>query len=95
VSWSAELTPPVPLPDGGSLLTLHDARDYALKLPKAVAATTPWQTAIETLLLVGSGDGPVDFARIGLMQALYPKTPVYDRSRKDPKWGRQKLARDR
>ncbi len=95
VSWSAELIPPIPLPNGGALHTLHQARDYALKLPEMVAATAAWQTAIEALLLVGEGNGPVDFARIGLMQALYPKKPLYDRSRKDPHWGRQKLARDR
>jgi hypothetical protein len=95
VSWSAELIPPIPLPDGGTLQTLDQARAYALRLPAAVAASGPWQSAIEALLLVGAGDGPVDFARIGLMQALYPKTPVYDRSRKDPQWGRQKLARER
>lgn len=40
--------------------------------------------------------GPVEFARLGMMQALYPKgEPVYDTSRKDPNWGRRKLARDR
>lgn len=95
MSWSAELIPPIPLPNGGKLSTLHDARVFVLKLPKTAADTSEWQTAIEALLLVGEGDGPVDFVRIGLMQALYPTTPVYDRSRKDPKWGRQKQARDR
>jgi hypothetical protein len=95
VSWSAELIPPIPLPDGGTLQTLDQARAYALELPETVASSAAWQYAIEALLLVGAGDGPVDFVRIGLMQALYPKKPVYDRTRKDPKWSRQRLARDR
>jgi hypothetical protein len=40
--------------------------------------------------------GPVEFARMGMMQALYPNgEPVYDTSRKDPHWGRHKLVKER
>ena len=58
-------------PDGTTLRTLHDARSYVLALPPKVSKQPQWQTAIEAILLVGDGDGPTDFARIGLMQALY------------------------
>lgn len=92
MSWSAEFIPPVPLPDGGALTDLDQA--YLLKLPKAVSDAPAWQNAVEALLLVGESDGPTAFARVGLMQALYPKgEPVYDRT--DVRWGKRSLARDR
>lgn len=50
-----------------------------IALPADVAAAPAWQTAVGALLLVGDIGGPTDFARIGLMQALYPRgAPVYD-----------------
>jgi hypothetical protein len=30
-----------------------------------------------------------------MQQALNPRVPVYDTSRKDPHWGKRKLVRDR
>jgi hypothetical protein len=50
---------------------------------------------MEALLLVVKHNGPVMFARIGMMKALNPlveRTP--DPSRKEKHWGRRKLARD-
>lgn len=91
--WSAPFFIPIDLPDGKLLKTLSDARAYILKLPPKVAQTTRWQTATEVLLLVAEG-GPTDFARIGIMQALYPKgEPIYETSRKTH-WGRRKPKRN-
>jgi hypothetical protein len=96
MSWSNRFHESVPLPDGGSLTTFSDARDYILKLPEAKQKTRPWQTAAEALMLTAEAGGPADFARIGLMQALFPRgEPVFDTTRKDSRWGRRKLARDR
>lgn len=96
MSWSARFLPPVPLPAGGELQTLDDARRYVLNLPDDVAALPAWQTAIGALLMVGENGGPSNFAWIGMMQALHPRAaPVFDTSRKDRPWGRRKLARDR
>lgn len=96
MSWSAAFSPPIPLPDGGQLGTLSDARAFLLNLPPKVAAAPAWQTAIEAVLLVGTHGGPAEFARIGIMLALYPRgEPVYDTNRKDARWGRRKLARER
>ena len=39
--------------------------------------------------------GPRMHAQAGLMKALRPREPVHASSRKDPHWGRRKLARDR
>jgi hypothetical protein len=40
-------------------------------------------------------DGPIGFARLGVMQALSRHVErVFDPSRQEMKWGRRKLARD-
>jgi hypothetical protein len=43
--------------------------------------------------LVAEQDGPMMFARIGVMRALNRR--VFDSSKKDHHWGKPKLARDR
>jgi len=35
VGWSREFDDPIPLPNGRQLVTLKDAADYIMKLPKA------------------------------------------------------------
>ncbi|MCD0416051.1 hypothetical protein LOC51_02385 [Rubrivivax sp. JA1024] len=53
------------------------------------------QTAAEALLVTVNRKGPTDFARTGLMVALYPRGErVYDPNIKEPHWGRRKLKRD-
>ena len=52
-----------------------DAATYIPTLPKAEAAATRWQTAMEMLLLVAERDGPEMFARIAMLQALNPGEP--------------------
>jgi hypothetical protein len=48
------------------------------------------------LLQAADSGGPTDFARMGMMQALYPKGEhVYQPRSKEPKWRRAKLVRDR
>jgi hypothetical protein len=87
MSWTSRFEPPIPLPDGGELETLDQARAYVIALPKSVHDTAAWRTAIEVLLLVGENGGPPDFARIGMMQALYPQAePEYDPKRREPAW---------
>jgi hypothetical protein len=58
--------------------------------------TAIWQAAMEALLLVAEHDGPTMFARIGVVRALNRHVErVFNPSRKEPHWGRRKLARDR
>jgi hypothetical protein len=59
--------------------------------------SAPWQNAMFVLIQTADHGGPIEFARLGMMQALFPKgTPVYHSVDKDPKWrNRTKLARDR
>lgn len=96
MSWTAAFTKPIHLPGGKSLRTLEDAGKFIEKLPEAVVSKPDWQTAQHVVLKAACHGGPIDFARLGLMRALYPVEPVYDAKRKDPKWrNTRKLARDR
>jgi hypothetical protein len=94
--WYAHFREPILTPKGDQLITLRDAADYITRLPKAQHDTKAWQTAMHCLLQAADSGGPTDFARMGMMQALYPKgEPVYQPRSKEPKWRRAKLVRDR
>jgi hypothetical protein len=85
---------PIILPGRKPLVTLRDAAEYITDL-KAEHDADEWQAAMEALLLVAEHDGPVMFARIGVMKALNRHVErVFNPSRKDKHWGRRKLARD-
>ena len=68
--WQRDFDDPIQLPDGGTLVTLHDAATYITGLSKKEAAEREWQAAIEALMLVVELGGPTMFARIGVMRAL-------------------------
>jgi hypothetical protein len=97
MTWSAQFSDPIPRPEGGSLRTLQDAGAYITGLPKRTHGSAPWQNAMHVLIQAADHGGPIEFARLGMMHALFPKgTPVYHSVDKDPKWrNRTKLARDR
>jgi hypothetical protein len=95
MSWDTLLPTPIPVPGGKSLVTLRDAGMLIQKLPKAKADEPAWQAAIEALMLAAEERGPLMHAEIGLRKALFPTERVVDPKRKDPHWGRRKLARDR
>jgi hypothetical protein len=93
--WSARFEDPIILPDGRQLLTLKDAADYIMKLPKKESDLPEWQTAIETLMLCSRGGDPM-LARIGVMKALNRHVErVFNSDRKETHWGKRKLKRDR
>ena len=95
MSWSRKFEEPIPLPRGRQLVTLEDAGKYITKLPKAEHEAKEWQAAMEALILVATLGGPTMFARIGVMRALIQHVErVFNPDRKDPHWGRRKLARD-
>jgi hypothetical protein len=82
-------------PGGRELVTLRDAADHIMKLPKAEQDLEEWQVAVEALLLVVELNGPTMMARIGIMGALnrgYVRE--FNSSRNDTHWGRRKLKRD-
>jgi hypothetical protein len=93
--WKRPLEDPIDLPRGRQLVTLQDAADYILKLPKAEQSLKEWQAATGALIMAVEGRGPLMHARIGVMRALNRHVErVFDPSRKDTHWGRRKLKRD-
>jgi cob(I)alamin adenosyltransferase len=93
--WSRPFDDPIPLPRGRQLVTLKDAANYIQKLPKAEQNLEEWQAAVEALLLVVELNGSAMVARIGMMRALNRHVErVFNSSRKDTHWGKQKLKRD-
>jgi hypothetical protein len=53
--WSTRFEDPIILPDGRQLLTLKDAADYIMKLPKKESDLPEWQTAIENSCCAAAG----------------------------------------
>ena len=91
--WQREFDEPIVLPSGRKIVTLREAADYITKLPKKESAGERWQTAVGALMLCSRTGDPM-FARIGVMQALYPEgEPVFS-DRKEHHWGKRKLKRD-
>jgi hypothetical protein len=74
--WNRPFDDPIPLPRDRQLVTLEDAGNYIMKLPKAVHEAAEWQAAMESLILVATLGGPTMFARIGVMRAVNPRSGV-------------------
>ena len=92
--WSTPFVDPIALPDGRKLITLNDAADYVMELPKKESELPEWQTAIEVLILCSRG-GDAMHARIGVMKALNRHVErVFNPDRKETHWGTRKLKRD-
>ena len=95
LGWSREFEDPIPIPNGRQLVTLKDAADYVMKLPKAEQNLEEWQTAIGCL--IGAAAEGRDFmmhARIGVLRALNRNVERVFTDRKDSQWGKRKLKRD-
>jgi hypothetical protein len=93
--WKRPFDDPIVLADGSQIVTLKDAADYVVKLPKAEQNLKEWQTAIEALLMAAEGRDFLMHARIGMMRALNRHVELmFASSRKDAHWGKRKLKRD-
>ena len=93
--WSRRFDDPIPLPSGRQLVTLKDAADYIMKLPKAEQNHERWQTAIHRLIGVAEGRDFMMHAQIGMLRALNRHVErVFNPDRKDPHCGKRKLKRD-
>jgi hypothetical protein len=94
--WKRPFEDPIDLPRGRRLVTLQDAADFILKLPKAEQNLEEWQAATEALIMAAENRGPLMHARIGVLRALNRNVErVFNPNRKDHHWGKRKLARDR
>lgn len=67
--WSCPFDDPIPT-DGKPIVTLKDAADYILNLPKREAKLPHWQLAMKQLIDAAEDRDFVMHARIGMMQAL-------------------------
>ena len=75
MSWDQRFYDPIELPGRKPLVTLRDAAQYVLKLPKAERDLPQWATAIKCLMLVGEHGGDPMFPHIAMMQALHRHEP--------------------
>ena len=94
--WIKPFDDPIPLPRGRQVVTLKDAADYVMKLPKAEQSLAEWQTAVRCLIGAAEGRDFTMHARIGMLRALNRHVErVFNPDREEPHWGKRKLARDR
>ena len=93
-AWARPFDDPVLLPGGRELLTLRDAADYIMKLPKADQDLEEWQTAIGCLIGAAEGRDFLMHARIGVLRALNRNVERTLTDRKEMHWGKRKLKRD-
>jgi hypothetical protein len=97
MSWDIRFPALIAVPRGKPLVKLRDAATYITALPAKTQHEPAWQNAVHVLLQAADHGGPMEFARLGMVQALYPKpAPVYHSIRKDPIWrNTRKLGMDR
>jgi hypothetical protein len=84
MSWSTRFDHPIPLPDGGKLVTFQDASDYIIGLSPTIGLRPEWLTAAK-ILFAAAAEG-TDFNRqagIAIMTAIYgdqptPQNPKHD-----------------
>jgi hypothetical protein len=69
-NWKRRFDEPIKLPGGGKLVTLKDAADYIMGLPKKVHDAPHWQIAMEQLIDAAEGRNFIMHARIGMLRAL-------------------------
>ena len=92
--WKRPFEDQIPLPRGRQPITIKDAADYIMKLPKAEQNLEEWQTAIGCLIGAAEGRDFLMHARIGVLRALNRNAERTLTDRKEMHWGRRKLKRD-
>ena len=93
--WSRRFDEPIILPNGKKLLTLKDAIAWLAKeVPKSEHGMKQVQAAAHCVTQAAENNGPMIFARIGMMQAINRHRVKEFTSRKTTHWGKRKLKRD-
>jgi hypothetical protein len=78
MAWSTKFNQPIKW-GARTLATLHDARDYILKLPNSKQMLPAWQAAAKALQQAALHGGLcLELARISVMQALLGPKPITD-----------------
>jgi hypothetical protein len=70
VPWPARFHDPIQPPKGKPLVTLRDAADFVLRLPKKVHDAPHWQLAMAQLIDAAEGRNFIMHARISVLRAL-------------------------
>lgn len=77
MSWSDRLVQPVVPPGGQPIVTLSDARAYLLALPESRHNEPIIATAIEAVLMVAEGRGPMLLAQSAMAHVVHgPPQPL-------------------
>jgi hypothetical protein len=77
VPWSRRFVEPIPT-KGKPIITLHDAAQFILKLPKAEQNKPHWQAAAEAVMMAAEDRGPLMHADISMKRALNAGKPDPD-----------------
>jgi hypothetical protein len=96
MSWLRRFDEPIELPDGRKLLTLNEAIAFLAKeIPKSEHTLPKVQAAARMLMEAAENNGPIIFARMGVLQAVHRhQVREFNTSRKPHHWGKRKLKRD-
>jgi hypothetical protein len=81
--WSARFHDQIQPLKGKPLLTLKDAADYIMGLPKKVHDTPHWQLAMAQLIDAAEGRNFIMHARIAVLRALNHGQPVVTEPRRE------------
>ena len=94
--WSRRFDEPIILPNGKKLLTLKDAIAWIAKeVPQSEHGMKEVQAAAHCVTEAAEKNGPMIFARIGMMKAVNRhRAKEFSASGKTTHWGRRKLKRD-
>ncbi len=71
MSWKARFDDPVPLPEGGAIKTLSEARAYMLSLSEREQMEQRWQDAAKFVLKAIEERPWIFFARLALYKAIH------------------------
>lgn len=74
-NWSRRFYDPIPLPDGGKLITLRDAGNHIAGLPSKVSQQKHWQTAMRELLMSAERGGILQLADWAMRAAIWHGRP--------------------
>ena len=75
--WSRRFVEPIPT-KGKPIITLHDAAQFILKLPKVEQNKPHWQAGAEAVMMATEDRGPLMHADIGMKRALNAGKPDPD-----------------
>jgi hypothetical protein len=95
-SWLAKFDDPIPLPDGGSIRNLSEARRYMLTLPEREQLQAHWQDAAAYVLKAVQERAYIIFARMSLYKAIHRtdnEVPPAPRVKKADTWRERRRER--